>query len=423
MRYTNLPEAKMSSLVSQRKTCRLCGSRNLELVLKLAPTPSGDAYVPLEKVKEIQQVYPLSVLLCRDCGHAQLSDVVNPEILYSNYIYTTSISLGLAEHFRQYAEAVLSSIKPSMGALVIDIGSNDGTLLEFFQKQGMRVLGIDPASHLAAKVTESGIETIADFFTADLAVKARSERGPAAIVTANNVFANIDELDDMIKGIRRLMAPDGVFVFETSYLLDVIQKTLIETFFHEHLSYFSVKPLQAFFKRYGMELIDVERVATKGGSLRCTVQLAGGPRKISSSVAELIAVETHFGLQTAQPFKDFANRLNAGKNELHALLGELKARGKSIAGYGASVGVTTIIYEFDIAGFLSFLIDDNPSRHRLFSPGYHIPVLSSQVIYERKPDYVVILAWGYAEPIMRKNQEYIKEGGHFILPLPEVKVI
>jgi SAM-dependent methyltransferase len=329
----------------------------------------------------------------------------------------------LTEHFRQYAEAVLNRINPLLGGLVIDIGSNDGTLLRFFQKRGMQVLGIDPAGHVAEKATNSGIETLPEYFTVELARKIKSERGCAAIITANNVFANIDELDDMITGIRQLMAPDGVFVFETSYLLDVVQKMLIETFFHEHLSYFSVKPLQDFFKHYGMELIDIERVPTKGGSIRCTVQLVGGPRKISPSVTELISIEENFGLQSSQPFKDFSSRLNARKNELHALLGELKAKGKSIAGYGASVGVTTIIYEFGIAGFLDFIVDDNPSRHGLFSPGYHISVLSSQVIYERKPNYILILAWGYAEPIMRKNQEYLEQGGHFILPLPEVKII
>jgi predicted TPR repeat methyltransferase len=206
--------------------------------------------------------------------------VINPEILYGNYLYQTSISLGLVEHFRTYAEEVVRQVAPVPNALVLDIGSNDGSLLKAFKDHGLRVLGVDPAREIARKATESGVETIADFFTAKLAREIRKKHGPAAIITANNVFANIDHLADVAAGIRELLAQDGVFVFETSYLLDVLQKSLLETFFHEHLCYFSVRPLEAFFRRNGMELFDVKRVATKGGSIRGFAQLGGGPRKV-----------------------------------------------------------------------------------------------------------------------------------------------
>jgi len=226
----------------RRNTCRLCGGHDQELAVHLEPMPSGDAYVPAGHLDQPQETYPLDLYLCHSCGHAQLLDVVDPEILYRNYLYTTSISLGLAEHFHRYADEVLSRVNPPAGSFVVDLGSNDGTLLKAFQSRGMRVLGVDPAREVARKATASGVETLPCFFTAELARTIRDERGPASIVTANNVFANIDNLVDMIEGIQTLLAPDGVFVFETSYLVDVFQKSLLETFFHEHLCYFSVKP-------------------------------------------------------------------------------------------------------------------------------------------------------------------------------------
>jgi len=405
------------------QACRLCGERDLELVLPVAATPPGDHYVSAEEVNEVQQTYPQDIVLCRSCGHAQLVCTVDSDILYGRYVYVSSISLGLVEHFGHYADDVMTRIKPGAGALVVDIGSNDGSLLRAFKNRGMQVLGVDPAHEIAQQATKSGVETWSGYFTKDLARKIRSERGPAAIVTANNVTANVDNLTEFVEGIRHLLAEDGVFVFETSYLLDVIEKSLLETVFHEHVSYFSVKPLDAFFRRLGMQLIDVQRVETKGGSIRGTVALAGSPRPVAPSVAQLVALETKAGLDRPETYKAFGAKLDAVKDELRQLLRDLKKRGKSIAGYGASVGVTTLLYHFELSELLSFIADDNPRKQNTFSPGHHIPVLPSSALYEKCPDYVLLLAWAYTEPIMKKHQKFAAQGGHFIVPLPEVKVI
>ncbi|MFA6432183.1 MAG: methyltransferase domain-containing protein, partial [Candidatus Margulisiibacteriota bacterium] len=186
--------------MDRSKTCRLCGGNKMRIVLHLEPTPSGDAYVSKEKAKEAQPLYPLDLVLCQECGHSQLSEVVDPELLYSNYIYTTSISLGLADHFAKYVDAVLAYAKPAKGSLVVDIGSNDGTLLKAFKNKELQVLGVDPAPTAARKANESGIETINSYFTAKLSGKIKKERGSAAIITANNVFANIDDLEDIMIG-------------------------------------------------------------------------------------------------------------------------------------------------------------------------------------------------------------------------------
>jgi SAM-dependent methyltransferase len=413
----------MSEDIYRRDACRLCGGRDLELVLPLKPTPLADAYVPAERLDEVQSIYPLNLFLCQNCGLSQLLDVVIPQVIYIDYIYETKSSLGLVEHFRRYADEVLSRIGPPEGALVVDIGSNDGSLLKFFQNRGMRVLGIDPAREIAQEATESGVETLPVFFTPELSRKIKDERGPAAIVTVNNLYANVDDLATFTRAIRDSLAPDGVFIFESFYLVDWMQNMVFDFTYHEHLSYFSVKPLEEFFRRHGMELIDVQRVPTKGGSLRCTAQLAGGPRSVSPSVAELIALETNLGIHDAGTFKAFAAKIDDAKNQTVSLLRDLKAQGKAIAGYGASATTTTLIYHFDLGDMLSYIVDDYSSKQGLFSPGHHIPVLSPQVIYERKPDYVLILAWRYAEPIMNKHQAYLEQGGHFIVPLPKIEVI
>ena len=411
----------MSSTHHRRDTCRLCASRRLQMALPMAATPVGDAYVPAEHLDKPQETYPLDLWLCRACGLAQLLEMVDPEILYVDYPYLTSISLGLPEHFRRYAKDVVDRVKPPPGALVVDIGSNDGSLLQAFADLGMRVLGIDPARDAGRLANQRGVETLTTFFNGELARQLREQRGAAAIITANNVFANIDNLDDLIAGVRTLLAPDGVFVFETSYLGDVLEKTLVETIFHEHLTYFSVRPLRSFFQRHSMELIDVQRVPTKGGSIRGTVQLTGGGRPVRPSVDEVVAYEDRLGLHSPEIFGRLRATLDTVKADLLRLLHDLKARGKRIAGYGASVGSVTLLYEFELRHLLDFLADDNPRKQKTFSPGHHIPVLAPDAIYDRGVDALVILAWAYAEPIMRKHQKFLQNDGSFIVPLPAVR--
>lgn len=289
-------------------------------------------------------------------------------------------------HFRKYAEDVLQRVKPSAGSLVVEIGSNDGSLLQVFKESGLRVLGIDPAREIAQKATESGVETLPLFFTSQLARSIRKEYGPAALIAANNVFAHSDHLGDMADGIRGLLAQDGIFVLEVSYLVDIIQRILFDTIYHEHLCYHSVRPLQSFFKRHGLELIDVTRIPIKGGSLRCTVQRDDGPRAACDSVCSLMDLEAEIGLDGPEALKRYSAKLSERRAELLNLLKEFLARGETLAGYGASITVTTLIYHFGLGGMLEFLVDDNPHKQGLFSPGHHLSVLSPEAIYERQID-------------------------------------
>ncbi len=413
----------VTAQVFRRTTCRLCNSPAVNLVLKLTPTPPVDAFVPKEKLNVKQEVFPLDLFLCRDCGHAQILDVVNPQLLFGNYIYVTSSSPGLVEHFRKYTDEVLKFVNPKPNSLVVEIGSNDGTLLNFFKQKGLQVLGIDPAREIASEATQQGLTTIPDFFTSKVGEKVREQYGPASLVCANNVFAHSDELADMADGVRELLAPDGVFVFEVSYMLDMMENMIFDFIYHEHLCHHSVKPLKKFLSLHGMELINVVRVATKGGSIRVFAQLKDGPKKVFPVVEELIQLEDKFGLYKLDQYEEYSSKIESIRQQIIKLVKDLKNQGKQIAAYGASATTTVLTYHFNLGDQLDFIVDDNETRQNLYSPGFHIPVVSSKTLYEKKPDYVILLAWRFSDMMIEKNQAYLKSGGHFIIPLPEVQII
>jgi len=407
----------------RRDYCQLCGSRELTLILSLAPTPPANAFVPESALDQEQECFPLDVFHCEECHHTQLTDVVNPAVLFENYVYVSGTSPAFVRHFEDYAAKVIDRFAPPTDGLIVDIGSNDGTLLRFFQKAGMKVLGIDPAREIAAAATADGIETLPNFFTPALAREIVDARGKAAVVTANNVFAHADDLKSIAEGIAALLAPDGVFVFEVSYLVDVFEDVLFDTIYHEHMAYHSVGPLQRFFKGIGMEFFAAERIPSHGGSLRGYVQLTDGPHRNDGSVESLLSVERALGLDSSATLKDFGARIDRLGQTFTGVIRELQAAGKTIAGYGAPAKATTLLYHFGIApGTLEFIVDDSPLKQGLYSPGLHIPVVSAETLIERQPDILVILAWNFAGVIMEKNAAFAEKGGRFLVPVPEVRL-
>lgn len=413
----------MSIPVRHRETCRLCEGRNLELVLQLGSTPIGADYMPAERLSQVQETCPINLYLCLDCGYAGLNDVVAPEAMFDDSAELTSMSLGVIENLQELAKATVDRLSLPKNSLIVDIGSNDGTLLKAYQDLGMRVLGVEPAVFAANAAVKAGVPTMNAYFNSASAQSIKDEWGQASVISANRVLANIDDMSDLIKAIRILLAPEGTLAFETGYLVDIVDKDLFDTIYHEHLGYDTAKAFDNYFRRHGMEMTDIERIPLKGGSLRGMVQMAGGPNKISDSVTKLIDFEVNLGVDRPPYFKAFSNRLEKAKSELSELMSDLKSKGKTVAGYGASVGSTTEIYYFDIGEDLTFLADDDPRNQNLFSPGHHIQVLPSQAIYEQKPDYVLILAWRYVDPIVKKHQEFLDQGGHFIVPMPELNII
>lgn len=413
----------MGELIRIRDTCRLCGATSLLRCVPLAAVPIvspnvgfgvGGAGRSMTKV-----VASLDNYLCRDCGLIQLVHVVDPALIYRNYLYRTAISLGLADHFRGLAEAVIGRLGLAPGDQIVEFGSNDGTLLRFFQQAGMAVTGIDPAETIAAEATRSGVPTVADFFGARLAEAVRAEHGPAKVIIANNALANIDDLDDILHGVKMLLAADGAFVFETQYALDVFEKTLLDVIYHEHVSCFSVQPVVRAFRRYGLEVFNAERIPTKGGSIRFWVQHVGGPRVVAAQIAKLIALEQATGLYDPAYLARFSEKIASIKERLHALIAQRSAEG-AIAGYGTSVGCAALIHQLELEDKLDLLVDDKPFKDRMEGPGYDLPVVTGAEVGERRPALIVILAWRYADAIIAGHRRYLEGGGEFVVPLPDI---
>ena len=413
----------MSDLHHRRDTCQLCGSKSLTMILSLAPTPPANAFVPETELGTEQRYFPLDVFQCEDCHHVQLVDVVDPAHLFENYVYVSGTSPAFVKHFEDYATTVCARFGPAADSLVVDIGSNDGTLLNFFKQRGHRVLGIDPAKDIAERATEAGIETLATFFTPDLAAEIVAERRSAAIVTANNVFAHAEDLYAIATGVADLLAPDGVFTFEVSYLVDVFEDVLFDTIYHEHMAYHAVGPLQRFFKRVGLELFAAERIPSHGGSLRGYVQKIGGPHSPDGTVQALIETEQQLGLDRSATLKEFGARIDGLRDRFKTQLNALADEGLSIAGYGAPAKATTLLHHFGVEpGTLRYIIDDSPLKQGLYSPGQHIPVVCSDILKENPPDILVILAWNFADVIMKNNAAFTEQGGRFLVPVPDVRL-
>jgi SAM-dependent methyltransferase len=403
----------------------MCDGKDLERVMELTPTPPGNNFLKKEELNTQEISYPLELYHCKDCFHVQLGHVVDPEILYqNNYSYLSATSAFFVKHLRDYARDMVERFELKPGMLVADIGSNDGTCLQGFQEHGMKVVGVDPATEIAKNATAQGIETVPDFFSHSLSLKLKEKYGPAKFITSHNACAHIDKLDDVVRGVSHWLGQDGLFVLEVGYFADVYSNLLFDTIYHEHLDFHTVGPFRKLFERTGMELISVQRIKPQGGSIRVIAQKAGGSYKVDSSVKELTDLEQGLNFDKASTFEAFAKNIEQLGQQLRELIQSLKSEGKSIAAYGAPTKATTLLSHFGIgAESIDFIVEDNLLKQGLYMPLSHIPVLPTNEIYLRKPDYLLILAWNFADPIMQMHQKYIEQGGRFILPMPVPRIV
>lgn len=398
-----------------RKTCRLCSSERLDLALKLNPTALCDAYL-LER-KE-QETYPLNLCLCAACGFVQIDCVIDPEKIYRDYIFVTTSSSPLTSHFSQYAEDALSRTKLEKNVSVIDIGSNDGTLLRAFKAKGCSVQGVEPAIEIAQQASASGIPTIPEFFTPSVAKQIVDSSGQTDIVTVNNLFANVDDLDEFVRSVNVVLREGGFLIVESSYLKDMLENMVFDFIYHEHLSYFSIRPLIKFFRKHQMTLVDAVSVETKGGSLRYFIQKTENQPEVTDGLQALIEVERAAALDQLATYRRFSERIESAKTALHDFLKHQTK--ESVVGYGASATSTTLIGMFELQDYLGCLVDDFDAKQGTFSPGNHIPVKAPSILEHEEIKVVVILAWRYAEEIMKKHAYF---QGLFVIPLPELKIV
>ena len=343
--------------------------------------------------------------------------MINPEVIYRDYIYVTTSSLGLQKHFESYAIEVCNYLNLAKSSLVVDIGSNDGTLLGYFKKNGLRILGIEPSIRAAENANEKDLETIPDFFDDDIANQVVNKYGKASLITINNLFANVDNLKEFVESIDILLDDDGVVVIESSYLLDMIDNMIFDFIYHEHLSYFSILPLVNFFKQFNMRLIHLHQIGTKGGSLRYYWARNGSKWETNKSVSDMSSRELLANINV-EKFDQYNNKINIIKANLRNFLDKYK--GCTIAGYGASATSTTLISHLGLHEYLSYLVDDNLDKVGTYSPGYNIPVYASQHLLQDKPDVIVILAWRFKKEILKKIQNNFT--GVIVVPLPNFKI-
>lgn len=403
--------------------CRFCLNKNLKQVIDLGIQPAANAFLSKKQLKKKEPFFPLKVNFCSKCGQLQLTHIVSPDYLFRDYVYASSTSPVFIAHFENYAQSVYKKIKLSSDSLVVDIGSNDGILLKPFKKLGVKILGVDPAIKIARQATASGIPTIPEYFNQPLANKIIKKWGHADVITANNVFAHVPFIDKLILAARNLLKPEGVLIIEAPYLVDFLQKNLFDTIYHEHVSYLSIRPLITLFKRFNMTIFDIEKTESHGGSIRVFVKKNQSKRKIKSTVEKFIQREKSLGLGKLQTYKKFAKKIDQNKKDLRKLLKQLKSKGKKIVGYGAPAKGNTLLNYFNIGTqTIDYIVDDSSYKQGLFTPGMHIPVVSSEEILKTKPDYIFILAWNFAKPLMKKLEYFKKNGGKFIIPVPTPKI-
>lgn len=414
----------MSYPVNTLTSCRMCESTSVLDFLDLEYSPPADRFLTKEELNQAEVAYPLRVMLCTSCGFIQLRHIISPDVLYRiNYPYEASITKTGREHFHSMADAICKDFHIPAGAFVVDIGSNVGVLLSGFKKNNMKILGVDPATNIAKIAEQNGIETIPEFFGCNIAQQIVSTKGQATIITATNVFAHIGTLSDFMQAIEILLAPKGMLIFEAPYFVDLYNKLEYDTIYHEHLGYLSIKPLVSFFKKWKMEIFDVQRFPIHGGTIR-VFACRKGVQPVSARVSELLQLEEEMHLYSQESVELFSKKVLQHRVELLSLLFELKRQGKRIVGISAPAKGNTLLNYCKIGpSLLDYLTEKSMLKIGTFSPGMHIPVVSDAVLLEDMPDYGLILAWNFSEEIMKNLHEYKEKGGKFIIPIPNQKII
>jgi SAM-dependent methyltransferase len=406
-------------------SCRFCAGPLRQTFVDLGMSPLCESYVPRERLGAMEPFYPLHARICDSCLLVQLEEFVAPEEIFTEYAYFSSYSDSWVAHARDYVEATVERFGLDADSLVVELASNDGYLLQHVVERGIPALGIEPAANVAGAARERGIETIVAFFGRELAARLVGEGRRADLLVANNVFAHVPDLNDFTGGMQRVLAPEGVLTIEFPHLARLIEGNQFDTIYHEHFSYFSFLTAQTVLRAHGLEVFDVEELATHGGSLRVYAQRgATAAKPIGGRVLELQERERALGLDRLDGHAAFAPRVMETKWRLLEFLIECRRNGKRVAGYGApGKGNTLLNYCGIRTDLLEFTVDRNPYKQGQFLPGTHIPIRHPEALEHARPDFILILPWNLTEEIVSQLSYAREWGARFVVPIPEVKVL
>lgn len=405
--------------------CRFCSNALEHTFVDLGVGPLVDAYVPADDLQRMDPFLPMHVYVCHHCWLVQLPEAATPEQLFGDYPYFSSVSPAWIAHARRYCEQVAPRFGLGPTSLVIELASNDGYLLQHFKAQGVPILGIEPARNVAAAAVAAGIPTVNAFFGVETARRVLAKHGAATLMVGNNVMAHVPDRNDFIGGIKLLLAPGGVLTMEFPHLLRTMQGNQFDQIFHEHFSYLSLVTVQRMFAHHGLQLFDVEELPTHGGSIRVYACHADdGARTIEAAVPELLARERAYGLENLATYAAFDARVRDTKWKLLEFLIHAKREGKRIVAYGAPGKGATLLNYCGVRGdFIDYIVDRSPHKQGLYMPGIRLPILHPDRVSVDKPDYLLLLAWNWADEVMAQMAHIREWGGRFVLPIPEVRVV
>lgn len=412
-------------MVTKVKHCRICKSAKIKTFLDLGPLPLPNGFLTSNQLNTKEQLYPLTVGVCTNCWLMQLTDVIDPELMFRNYVYIPSATKTRLTNFSEIVSEMTTLLPASDGLLAIDIGSNDGSLLLEFKKRNVRTLGIDLAENLARIAELKGIKTLNQSFDTKTATNIHKRYGSAHYITATNVVAHIHNLHDFFDAVSLLLDSTGIFCCEFPYALDLLNKYLFDTIYQEHLSYFTVTPLYKIIREHKLKVIEIKKTPIDGGALRIFLTKENTPYlEDKKGLQELLDLEKTEKLNSFTTYKNFAKHIGKLRMEIRKTLKKLKSKHKTIAGYAAAARGNILMSYCGIGKReIDFVVDSTPYKQGLYTPGHQLPIFPEEEILKKKPNYVFILAWNFAEEIIEKQQEYRKKGGRFIIPVPYVKFI